>query len=35
VRYRVDGMGNAALLRLGSLRGEDEGIEGFKAEQWT
>jgi hypothetical protein len=26
------GVGNAALPRLGSLCGEDEGIEGFKAE---
>jgi hypothetical protein len=25
-------VGNAALLGLGSLRGEDEGIEGLKAE---
>jgi hypothetical protein len=28
-------VGNAALLGLGSLRGEDEGIEGLKAELET
>jgi hypothetical protein len=28
-------VGNAALPVLGSLRGEDEGIEGFKAELGT
>jgi hypothetical protein len=28
-------MGNAALPMLGLLRGEDEGVEGLKAERLT
>jgi hypothetical protein len=33
--HRDGGVGNAALPGFGSLRGEDEGIEGLRAELGT